>query len=191
MEYVPGIENYFVVDKEIVCFKNAEEMIDKVIYYLNHDEQRRAIAQAGWKRAINEYTPFHMFSRIFGEIEKDIGAEDREDNPHPQELRMPRQIRKIFSNYYLGWGIAFSAENYKGLWRDAFALSISYCPFNVWAWLYHVTGFFPSFVRSALIRLYRAIMAEKKLRTRLLCWADSVPYLREIKRSIARRFYYT
>ncbi len=47
MEYVSGIENYFEIDREIVCFHNTEELIDKVIYYLNHDEERRAIAQAG------------------------------------------------------------------------------------------------------------------------------------------------
>ena len=29
-EYVPGIENYFEMDKEIGCLQNAEEMIDKI-----------------------------------------------------------------------------------------------------------------------------------------------------------------
>ena len=50
-EYVPGLENYFEIDKEIVCFKNAEEMIDKINYYLNHNEERRTIAKAGWEKA--------------------------------------------------------------------------------------------------------------------------------------------
>ena len=156
-EYAPGIENYFEIDKEIVCFSNTQEMIDKVIYYLNHDEERRAIAQAGWKRAVNEYTPFHMLSRVFGEIEKDTTTNDREDNPHPQELRMPRQIRNNFSDYYLDWGMAFSVENYKGLWKDALALAMSYNPFNTRAWYHYIIGFFPYSMRLVLIRLYRAL----------------------------------
>ncbi len=180
-EYVPGIESYFEIDKEIVCFKNADEMIDKITYYLNHDEERRAIAQAGWKRAINKYTPFHMFSRVFDEIERDIATKDKEDNPHPQELRMPMQIRKRFSDYYLRWGLAFLAENYNGLWKDALALSIRYYPFNTWAWYHYIIGFFPSFMRPALIRLYTA----------LLSVLGYIPYLRKIKRSLVRRFFPT
>jgi len=177
-EYVPGIENYFEIDKEIVCFKNAEEMIDKITYYLNHDEERRAIAQAGWKRATNEYTSIHMISKLFNEIEKDIATRGKDDNPHPQELEMPRHIRKRFSDYYLWWGLAFLAKNYKGLWKDALALSIRYYPFNTWAWSHYIIGFFPSFMRPALIRLY----------TSLLSLLSSIPYLKKIKRGLVRRF---
>lgn len=187
-EYVPGIEHYFRIDKEIVCFKNAEEMIDKVIYYLNHDEERRAIAQAGWKRAINEYTPFHLLSKIFDQIEKDIAAKDKEGPTRPQELKMPRRVRKIVSNYYFLWGGSFLEENYKGLWKDALALSLSYNPFNIGARYYYIVGFFPPFTRPTLFLLYRAM---KKVRRGLFSWADSVPYLREMKRSIAKRLYYT
>ena len=159
MEYVPSIENYFVLDKEIVCFKNAEEMIDKVIYYLNHDKQRRDIAQAGWKRAINEYTPFHMLSKVFREIEEDMAARGRENSlsPFPRKLKVPMPVRKRFSQYYFNWGNAFSQENYKGLWKDAFSLSIVYNPFNIRAWLYYIVGFLPYFARRALIRLYKAV----------------------------------
>ncbi len=160
-EYVPGIENYFDIDKEIVCFHNADEMMDKITYYLNHEKERRAIAQAGWERANREYTPFHMMSRIFGEIEKDITAMDKESNFHSQEIGMPRLMLTEFSNYYFYWAVALSMENSKGLWKDALAVSISYNPFNIWAWCYYIIGFSPSFVRCALFKLYRAT---KKLR---------------------------
>ena len=194
-EYVPGIENYFEIDREIVCFKTAEEMIDKVTYYLNHDEERRAIAQAGWKRATSEYTPFHMLSKVFGEIEADIAAKDKKSHPHPQELKMPRWIRKIPSRYYFQWGRAFLETNYKGLWKDALALSLVYNPFNIGARYYSIISLFPPFMRPPLFKLYKPYRAAEELymssRIKLLCWADSVPYLRNMKRSVARRFYYT
>lgn len=153
-EYVPGIENYFKVDKEIVCFKNTEEMIDKITYYLNHDEERRAIAQAGWRKAIGKYTSFHVLSRVFSQIEEDIASEEKETLPFHPELKMPRQIRKRFSDYYLFWGEAFLLEGYKRLWQDAFALTISYYPFNFRAWCYYIMSFSPSFMRPLLFRLF-------------------------------------
>ncbi|MFC2059677.1 glycosyltransferase [Chloroflexota bacterium] len=194
-EYAPGTEKCFEIDKEIVCFRNTEELLDKVIYYLDHDEERRAIAQAGWKRATNEYTPFHMISRIFGEIEEDIAAKDKKDHPHPQELKMPRLLRNSHSQYYFRWGRAFLETNYKGLWKDALALALWYNPLNIGARYYYVVGFLPPFIRPALFKLYKpCAVAEElytRLRNQLLRWADSIPYLREMKRSAARRLHYT
>jgi len=180
-EYVPGIENYFEIDREIVCFQNAEEMIDKITYYLNHETERRAIAQAGWKRATGEYTSFHMMSKVFGEIEKDLAAKDKESNPRPQELKMPMRMRKRFSDYYLDWGMAFLLENYKGLWKDALAFSISYNPFNIRAWGYYIVGFSPPFMRPGLIKLYRTLYPR----------LGSIPYLRKMKQSFERRLFHT
>jgi spore maturation protein CgeB len=38
-------------DREAVYFETAEELLDKVRYYLAHDETRRRIAEAGYRRA--------------------------------------------------------------------------------------------------------------------------------------------
>ncbi|MFC1948654.1 glycosyltransferase [Chloroflexota bacterium] len=161
-EYAPGIEKYFEIGKEIVCFHNVEEMIEKIIYYLHHDEERRVIAQAGWKRATSEYSCFHIMSRVFREIEEDIN-EDRKSNT--KELRMPMQIRRRVSHYYFNWGQAFSVENYESLWKDALSLSIRYYPFNIKAWYFYLIGISPHSMRPALFRLYDAM---KKLYIGLL-----------------------
>ncbi len=192
-EYAPEIENFFEIDKEIVCFDNPEDMVNKVVYYLNHDEERRAIAQAGWKRATSEHSSFHMLSRVFSQIEEDIAARGKGSIPLPKELKTPNWVRKKFSDYYFNWGRAFSLENYNNLGKDALALSLSYNPLNIQARFFYITGFFPSFIRSPLFELYKTCLVAQKpymrLRSRLLLWADSVPYLRDIKRSVARRFY--
>ena len=183
-EYAPGIENYFEIDKEIVCFRNKKEMVDKVIHYLNHDEERRAIAQAGWKRATSEHTCFHMLSRVFDQIERDIAAKDKTVIPIPKEPKMPIPMRKRFSDRYADWGIAFLIENHKGLWKDALALSISYNPFNIRARFFYIIGFSPSFVRSPLFGLYRLYRV-------LFSWLASKPYLRKMKQSLVRKLFYT
>jgi spore maturation protein CgeB len=41
---------FFHEDQELVCFSSFEELADKVHYYLNHAEQRMAIAKAGYVR---------------------------------------------------------------------------------------------------------------------------------------------
>ncbi len=192
-EYTLGLENYFEIDKEIVCFKNDEEMIDKITYYLNHDEERRAIAQAGWKRAANEYTPFHMLSRVFGEIEKDLAAGGKKT--YPQKLKMPIWVRNSPSKYYFQWGRGFLEEGYDGLWKDTLALSLSYNPFNIAARYYYIIGSSPSFMRPLLFKLYLPFRAAGKLCIKILIqllgWADSTPYLRNIKRSVSKRLDYS
>ncbi|MFC2040821.1 glycosyltransferase [Chloroflexota bacterium] len=179
-EYTPGIEDYFEVGKEVVCFENSEEMIDKITYYLNHDKERRAIAQAGWRRAISEYTSSRMIAKVFHEIENDFAAKGREANPHLQELQMPTWIHKRHSNYYFQLGRILLEENYKDIWREALTLSISHNSFNLRAWYYYITSFFPSPMRLASFRIYRAM---EELQVRLLALRHrlvSIPCVRKI-----------
>lgn len=65
-----SVEKYFIPEKEIVTFRNINELIVKVEYYLNHDEERTAIALAGQKRAHKEHTyeirMQKMLDTIFG-----------------------------------------------------------------------------------------------------------------------------
>lgn len=161
-EYVPEIEKYFDIGKEIVCFRNTEEMINKIIYYLVHNEERQAIARAGWKRAASEHTSFHMVSKVFDEIEKDSREGEKSS---PKQLKMPMRIRRKVSRYYFNWGVAFLSENYNRLWTDALTLSIRYYPFDVLAWYHYISGFLPFFMRTALIKPY---IAAVKLRRALL-----------------------
>lgn len=156
-EYTPDLENYFEIGKEIECFHDMDELLAKITYYLNHDDERRAIAQAGWRRATTQYTPFHMMERIFHEIENDIAMQGEKQIPERRHGRMPVQARKRFAEYYLNWGRAFLAENYNGLWRDALALSIRYYPFNGIAWYHYGIGFLPYPLRIAMVRFYRAL----------------------------------
>ena len=183
-EYVSGIEKYFEINKEIVCFNSAEEMIDKIIYYLNHETERQTIAQAGWKRATHNHTSFHMLSNVFREIEKDIATKDKESKSLLSKSKMPKEIRKRFSDYYFNWGEAVLLENYKCLWKDQLALSIRYYPFNTRAWYLYIVGFLPSFMRPSLIMLYEAL---GKLRRALLSGLGSIPYLKKMKQILTKR----
>jgi hypothetical protein len=51
----------FKLDKEVVGFDSVEEAIDLCRYYLEHEEERRTIAAAGWERALSDYNEGAVF----------------------------------------------------------------------------------------------------------------------------------
>lgn len=59
------ISPYYIPDKEIVVFKDTGELIDKCKYYLAHNEERKAIAKAGYLRTIKDHTYIKRFDEIF------------------------------------------------------------------------------------------------------------------------------
>jgi spore maturation protein CgeB len=66
--YVEGIERYFVLDKEIVCFSDRRDLLEKVRYYLAHDEERSRIAQAGYERTLRDHTYEIRFRELFTQM---------------------------------------------------------------------------------------------------------------------------
>jgi len=63
--YKESIEEFFVPGKEIGLFRDEDEMVEKVRYYLAHDRERRAIADAGRLRTLSSYTNQHAYQRLF------------------------------------------------------------------------------------------------------------------------------
>ncbi len=63
------LENYFIPDKEIVIANSITDLIDKIKYYLVHDEERETIAQAGYERTQRD----HQWSNRIVDILKEVG----------------------------------------------------------------------------------------------------------------------
>jgi len=63
-----NIEEFFVPDKEIVLYSNTQECVEKILYYLDHEEERVAIAEAGKKRTMSKYTFNHSLEKIINII---------------------------------------------------------------------------------------------------------------------------
>ena len=45
------LEEMFEEDREIVFFSSKEELLDKVIYYKKHDDERKRVARLGWEKS--------------------------------------------------------------------------------------------------------------------------------------------
>jgi spore maturation protein CgeB len=63
-----NLDEYYEIGKEVVCFKDTNDLVDKVHYYLKNEDERMVIAQAGYERTIREHTYVHRFTEIFRHI---------------------------------------------------------------------------------------------------------------------------
>jgi len=62
----PNFRLHFEDGKEIVSFSDAEDFKKKVKYYLEHEDERKAIAEASQKRAYLEHTYKNRLEKILG-----------------------------------------------------------------------------------------------------------------------------
>jgi spore maturation protein CgeB len=68
VEYFEELTEFFIPDKEIVCFQTEEELVEKSRHYLGHPEERERIREAGMRRARSEHSWQRRFQTVFREI---------------------------------------------------------------------------------------------------------------------------
>lgn len=60
-----NLGDYYEYGKEIATFDDTQDMIGKIKYYLAHEDERRAMADAAYARTMREHTYAHRFDHIF------------------------------------------------------------------------------------------------------------------------------
>ncbi|MFH1308705.1 MAG: glycosyltransferase [Patescibacteria group bacterium] len=65
---VGNLNDYYDIGKEIVTFKNVDELVYKANYFLKNEKEREKIAQAGYKRTLKDHTYEKRFIDIFKTI---------------------------------------------------------------------------------------------------------------------------
>jgi len=63
--YIEELEEYFVIGKELDCYRNEEDLLDKVRYYLKNDAARERIRWSGYHRSIQSHTWEKRFEKLF------------------------------------------------------------------------------------------------------------------------------
>lgn len=63
-----NLEDYYDIGRAVVCFDDVDALIRKVRYYLNHEDERATIAEAGYMRTLQEHTYVRRFNEIFQQI---------------------------------------------------------------------------------------------------------------------------
>jgi SAM-dependent methyltransferase len=64
-ERMDNLQRYFDVGKEIETYGDEGELLEKITHYLRHPEERRAVAEAGRRRCLDE----HGMSRRVGDFD--------------------------------------------------------------------------------------------------------------------------
>lgn len=62
------IDECFVDGKEVVCFDGSRDLVAKVAYYLEHEDEREAIRAAGLRRALRDHTWQKRLTEAFSVI---------------------------------------------------------------------------------------------------------------------------
>jgi hypothetical protein len=58
------LNRIFEPGKEVVTYRDAPECVEKVRYYLTHEDERQVIAQAGQRRTLGEHTYSHRMQEL-------------------------------------------------------------------------------------------------------------------------------
>jgi len=59
-----NLNDLFEVGKEVVAYHDAQECVELVKYYLEHENERSAIAKAGQQRTLREHTYYHRMQEL-------------------------------------------------------------------------------------------------------------------------------
>ena len=57
--YQEELTEYFGLGEDLVVYENEEDLVDKVAYYLQHEEERRRIAENGYRK-VKEYHTYQL-----------------------------------------------------------------------------------------------------------------------------------
>ncbi|MBP0015939.1 MAG: glycosyltransferase family 1 protein [Cyanobacteria bacterium SBLK] len=71
-EWSPHLEQCFSIEQEVDFFCNAEELLEKVRFYLTHDTIREEIAKAAYEKVHRDIFSLNSLENMFLEIEKKV-----------------------------------------------------------------------------------------------------------------------
>jgi spore maturation protein CgeB/glycosyltransferase involved in cell wall biosynthesis/SAM-dependent methyltransferase len=66
--YDKRVTEYFEENKEIVFYRNKDDLVDKIGYYLKHEDERNSISESAYNRVLKEHTWDLRFQHIFEEM---------------------------------------------------------------------------------------------------------------------------
>ena len=64
VDYKNNVEKHFEIDKEIVAFKNINELKSKIDFYLKNDDLRKTISDRGKQKVLSEHTWVHRVKDV-------------------------------------------------------------------------------------------------------------------------------
>ncbi len=66
--FVEGLSNCYEIDRELAVYADADDLIDKVKFYLAHDALRESMALSAYARTIEQHTFRQRFMSVFARM---------------------------------------------------------------------------------------------------------------------------
>jgi len=63
-----NLADYYREGREVAVFRDDAELVARVRHYLEHEDERAAIAEAGYRRTLQEHTYVHRFTEVFARM---------------------------------------------------------------------------------------------------------------------------
>lgn len=76
-DYKPNIAEFFEPGHEVETFRNPDEMMEKIHYYLDHPAERETIALAGQKKTLSHFTRMQSSGHLDALIRKALNAKTK------------------------------------------------------------------------------------------------------------------
>jgi spore maturation protein CgeB len=73
------LDRFFKVDEEVIGYRNADELIDKIRYYLSHDDERKRVALNGYRRVVEDHRFAPRMKRLGDLVKQGMQRVNRDD----------------------------------------------------------------------------------------------------------------
>jgi hypothetical protein len=70
--HTPGLDELFEIGKHLITYDSADDLIQKINYYLNNETERNEIAKNGYDHVVNNHTYFKRMKQFIKIIKKEI-----------------------------------------------------------------------------------------------------------------------
>jgi hypothetical protein len=72
-DFKPNLHEMFEPGKEVLAYRSEEECAELIRYYLDHEDEREAVARAGQQRTLREHTYYHRMQELVGIVQERLG----------------------------------------------------------------------------------------------------------------------
>lgn len=69
-DWKKNLHEMFELGREVVAYRSPQECVEMIQYYLEHDDEREAIAHAGQQRTLQDHTYLQRMQELVGIIQK-------------------------------------------------------------------------------------------------------------------------
>jgi spore maturation protein CgeB len=72
IDYKEELGDHFEEGKEMISFQDKNDFLEKIHYYIGHDEERKQIARQARKRVLTSHTFQHRIDHLLMKVQSEI-----------------------------------------------------------------------------------------------------------------------